>query len=163
MPVVESFSTRYLLVGLEMCHDILKRHLGSVRASIFPLPASLCAVLCWKKIIEFQFLAHFRIQTTTSSQLATEGYAATQLLGGQLADALGSKWVLAAGLSCWSLATAFTPLAAANGAAPLLATRLALGLGEGGETVGLDGLNSGEKRQKSAITWKMRLKNNGKR
>lgn len=59
------------------------------------------------------------------------GYAATQLLGGQLADALGSKWVLAAGLSCWSLATAFTPLAAANGAAPLLATRLTLGLGEG--------------------------------
>ena len=49
-----------------------------------------------------------------------------------MADALGSKWVLAAGLSCWSLATAFTPLAAANGAAPLLATRLALGLGEGG-------------------------------
>ena len=78
------------------------------------------------------FLALFLEAKTTSSQLATEGYAATQLLGGQLADALGSKWVLAAGLSCWSLATAFTPLAAANGAAPLLATRLALGLGEGG-------------------------------
>ena len=75
----------------------------------------------------------FLLQSTTTSQpMATEGYAATQLLGGQLADALGSKWVLAAGLSCWSLATAFTPLAAANGAAPLLATRLALGLGEGG-------------------------------
>eukprot|EP00435_Cladocopium_sp_Y103_P031390 s207_g7.t4 len=59
------------------------------------------------------------------------GYAATQLLGGQLADSLGAKWILAAGLSCWSLATALTPLAAASGAAPLLATRLALGLGEG--------------------------------
>ena len=59
------------------------------------------------------------------------GYAGTQLLGGQLADELGAKWVLAAGLSCWSLATAVTPLAAAAGAAPLLATRLALGLGEG--------------------------------
>jgi len=65
-----------------------------------------------------------------------------------LADALGSKWVLAAGLSCWSLATAITPLAAANGAAPLLATRLALGLGEGG----LGWENDGEKLQKSAIT-----------
>ncbi|CAK9043498.1 unnamed protein product [Durusdinium trenchii] len=59
------------------------------------------------------------------------GYAGTQLLGGQLADALGAKWVLAGGLSCWSLATALTPLAAAWGALPLLATRLALGLGEG--------------------------------
>lgn len=59
------------------------------------------------------------------------GYAATQLLGGQLADDLGAKWVLAIGLGCWSLATALTPLAAALGAAPLLATRLALGLGEG--------------------------------
>ena len=58
------------------------------------------------------------------------GYAATQLLGGQLADALGAKWVLAAGLSCWSLATALTPWAAESGA--LLPTRLALGLGEGG-------------------------------
>lgn len=59
------------------------------------------------------------------------GYATTQLLGGQLADSLGAKWILAAGLSCWSLATALTPLAAASGAGPLLATRLALGLGEG--------------------------------
>ncbi|CAE7673432.1 PHT4 [Symbiodinium sp. CCMP2592] len=59
------------------------------------------------------------------------GYAATQLLGGRLADVLGTKWVLAAGLSTWSLATALTPLAAAAGAGPLLAVRLALGLGEG--------------------------------
>lgn len=59
------------------------------------------------------------------------GYATTQLVGGQLADSLGAKWILAGGLSCWSLATALTPLAAASGAGPLLATRLALGLGEG--------------------------------
>ncbi|CAJ1346710.1 unnamed protein product [Effrenium voratum] len=59
------------------------------------------------------------------------GYAATQLLGGQLADALGAKGVLAAGLAVWSLATAATPWAAALGATPLLAVRLALGLGEG--------------------------------
>eukprot|EP00438_Fugacium_kawagutii_P010783 Skav220895 [mRNA] locus=scaffold3880:87722:90575:+ [translate_table: standard] len=67
------------------------------------------------------------------------GYAATQLLGGQLADALGAKWVLAAGLSCWSLATALTPWAAAAGAAPLLVVRLALGLGEGEVGMELEG------------------------
>ena len=64
-------------------------------------------------------------------QIFHRGYATTQLVGGQLADSLGAKWILAGGLSCWSLATALTPLAAASGAGPLLATRLALGLGEG--------------------------------
>ena len=116
------------------------------------IPNSLrdCVLFFVGKNHRILFLALFLEATSTSSQLATEGYAATQLLGGQLADALGSKWVLAAGLSCWSLATAFTPLAAANGAAPLLATRLALGLGEGGlGWVGLDGLNSGKMTEKS--------------
>lgn len=147
MPVVESL--KLVSFGRPRnvsWHPYAKRHLGCVRASIFPSPARLFFV---GKNHWILFLAHFRIQaTSTSSQLATEGYAATQLLGGQLADALGSKWVLAAGLSCWSLATAITPLAAANGAAPLLAARLALGLGEGG-WVGLDGLNSGKMTEKS--------------
>lgn len=59
-------------------------------------------------------------------------------MGGQLADALGAKWVLAGGLSCWSLATALTPWAAAAGAAPLLVVRLALGLGEGQGAAGAE-------------------------
>ena len=140
-----------------MCHAILMlRGIWDGGAVYSASPPGLCAVLCWKKTIDF--LAPFSFQSTTSSQLmATEGYAATQLLGGQLADALGSKWVLAAGLSCWSLATAFTPLAAANGAAPLLATRLALGLGEGG-----DGLGMGWMDELCQVVGKMTEKNGRK-
>jgi len=59
------------------------------------------------------------------------GYAATQVLGGALADRHGGKRVLAAGVALWSLFTALTPAAAAAGAFPLLAARAALGVGEG--------------------------------
>ncbi|KAJ9521589.1 hypothetical protein QJQ45_008921 [Haematococcus lacustris] len=59
------------------------------------------------------------------------GYALTQVLGGQLADKLGGKVVLAAGVSLWSLLTAATPAAAAAGVVPLLAARVLLGVGEG--------------------------------
>jgi ACS family sodium-dependent inorganic phosphate cotransporter len=51
--------------------------------------------------------------------------------GGQLADRLGGKRVLAAGLAAWSLATFLTPAAARAGAPQLLLARVALGLGEG--------------------------------
>lgn len=59
------------------------------------------------------------------------GYAGTQLLGGQLADRLGGKLVLTVGISLWSIFTAAIPGAAAMGTAPLLASRVMLGLGEG--------------------------------
>lgn len=59
------------------------------------------------------------------------GYAATQVLGGQLADKYGGKVVLASAVTLWSLFTAAIPAAAAAGSFPLLATRVMLGVGEG--------------------------------
>jgi ACS family sodium-dependent inorganic phosphate cotransporter len=59
------------------------------------------------------------------------GYAATQVLGGSLADKHGGKRVLAVGVALWSVFTALTPAAAAAGAAPLLIVRALLGVGEG--------------------------------
>lgn len=59
------------------------------------------------------------------------GYAFTQILGGQLADRYGGKYVLAAGVASWSVFTALTPEAAASGVFPLIATRILLGVGEG--------------------------------
>eukprot|EP00953_Heterococcus_sp_UTEX-ZZ885_P002566 1900-Heterococcus_DN1.PRE.3 len=59
------------------------------------------------------------------------GYALTQMLGGWLADKYGGRYTLAAGLTAWSVFTLLTPAAAALGSVPLLATRVALGLGEG--------------------------------
>jgi ACS family sodium-dependent inorganic phosphate cotransporter len=58
------------------------------------------------------------------------GYALTQMLGGWLADRYGGKFTLAAGLTAWSVFTIATSSAAALGNAPLLATRVGLGLGE---------------------------------
>ncbi|KIZ02030.1 major facilitator superfamily transporter [Monoraphidium neglectum] len=59
------------------------------------------------------------------------GYATTQILGGALSDRYGGKAVLAGGVALWSLFTGLTPQAAAGGAAPLLAARVLLGVGEG--------------------------------
>lgn len=59
------------------------------------------------------------------------GYMATQLLGGSLADRYGGKVVLTCGVAAWSLTTLLTPEAAALGVAPLVAMRVAMGLGEG--------------------------------
>ena len=59
------------------------------------------------------------------------GYAATQILGGRLADNYGGKLVLTTGVALWSLFTCVTPFAAAHGTASLLAARVLLGVGEG--------------------------------
>lgn len=59
------------------------------------------------------------------------GYAATQVLGGSLADRYGGKFVLTTGVFLWSLFTVLTPGAAAAGTVPLLAARVLLGVGEG--------------------------------
>lgn len=59
------------------------------------------------------------------------GYAATQILGGRLADKYGGKAVLGAGLAVWSLCTVLTPIAAAHSTASLLATRIVLGMAQG--------------------------------
>lgn len=74
------------------------------------------------------------------------GYAATQLLGGYLADRYGGRRVMAAGVLWFSLASAALPLAlsapvaAAGLTVPaVLAARCAVGLGEG---VALPAMNS---------------------
>lgn len=59
------------------------------------------------------------------------GYAITQILGGHLSDRLGGKWVLSFGMASWSVFTFLTPHAAKSSFGVLLATRIALGLGEG--------------------------------
>ena len=53
------------------------------------------------------------------------------MLGGSLADRLGGKRVLAAGVGLWSFFTFATPSAAQGGTATLLAARVLLGVGEG--------------------------------
>lgn len=58
------------------------------------------------------------------------GYAATQLVGGALADRYGGKAVLASGVVAWSVFTFLTPDAAAAGSTTLIACRIAMGLGE---------------------------------
>jgi len=90
------------------------------RSNISTAVLSMTSEFGWTKTFEGVVLSSFFV-----------GYAATQLLGGQLADAYGGKPVLAAGLSLWSLATFATPLAARSGAGLLLLSRVALGLGEG--------------------------------
>lgn len=59
------------------------------------------------------------------------GYLLTQVLGGVWADKYGGKRVLGFGVIWWSLATAFTPIAARLGLPYLLAARACMGIGEG--------------------------------
>lgn len=58
------------------------------------------------------------------------GYLWPQMLGGWIADRLGGKWVLAAGVALWSAATFLTPPAASLSFGALLLARVALGGGE---------------------------------
>jgi ACS family sodium-dependent inorganic phosphate cotransporter len=58
------------------------------------------------------------------------GYLLLQVVGGRLADRFGGKIVLAAGVLFWSLFTVLTPPAAFLGLGVLLATRIAMGMGE---------------------------------
>jgi MFS transporter, ACS family, solute carrier family 17 (sodium-dependent inorganic phosphate cotransporter), other len=54
------------------------------------------------------------------------------VIGGYLSTTLGGKGVLGNGVVVWSMFTMLTPPAAATGSLPtLLATRLAMGCGEG--------------------------------
>ena len=59
------------------------------------------------------------------------GYLLTQVAGGWLAERLGGKIVLGAGVLFWSLFTLLTPVAALGGLTALLAARVLMGVGEG--------------------------------
>ena len=58
------------------------------------------------------------------------GYLMLQIVGGRLADRFGGKIVLGVGVLLWSLFTVLTPWAALAGFGILLATRVAMGMGE---------------------------------
>jgi ACS family sodium-dependent inorganic phosphate cotransporter len=59
------------------------------------------------------------------------GYLLTQVAGGWLAERLGGKLVLGAGVLFWSLFTLLTPVAALGGLSALLVARVLMGVGEG--------------------------------
>jgi len=59
------------------------------------------------------------------------GYMVTQVLGGWLAQKWGGKFVLGFGVLWWSAFTILTPLSAMTSFPVLIATRIAMGLGEG--------------------------------
>ncbi|MEZ5560002.1 MAG: ACS family MFS transporter [Pseudomonadales bacterium] len=58
------------------------------------------------------------------------GYLLLQVVGGRLADRFGGKVVLGTGVLLWSLFTILTPPAAFLGFGLLIATRIAMGMGE---------------------------------
>jgi len=59
------------------------------------------------------------------------GYATTQIIGGALADGFGGEFLLVLAMLLWSIATAFTPAAAAAGPVQIISARILLGAGEG--------------------------------
>ncbi|NOR19343.1 MAG: MFS transporter [Xanthomonadales bacterium] len=59
------------------------------------------------------------------------GYMVTQVMGGWLAQKWGGKAVLGFGVVWWSVFTMLTPLSALTSFPVLIATRIAMGLGEG--------------------------------
>ena len=90
------------------------------RSNISTAIIPMAEAFSWDKIAEGGVLSAFFY-----------GYALTQIVGGRAADRFGGKNVLLFGVVAWSLATFFTPAAAAAGTAPLLLARVSLGAGEG--------------------------------
>ena len=90
------------------------------RSNISTAIIPMAKAFSWDKVAEGGVLSAFFY-----------GYGLTQIVGGRAADRFGGKNVLLFGVAAWSLATFFTPAAAAAGAAPLLLARAALGAGEG--------------------------------
>ncbi len=113
----KSLPRRYVLVALS-CIAILICYLDRINISVAIIPMS--EDLGWAPDKQGLALSSFFV-----------GYLLTQILGGGLADKYGGKVVLAVGVLIWSVATLFTPPAAAAGFAILIAVRIAMGLGEG--------------------------------
>ena len=78
------------------------------RSNISTAIIPMAEAFSWDKIAEGGVLSAFFY-----------GYALTQIVGGRAADRFGGKNVLLFGVVAWSLATFFTPAAAAAGTAPL--------------------------------------------
>jgi MFS family permease len=113
----EYWPRRYTVVALS-CAAILICYLDRINISIAIIPMS--EDLGWAPDKQGLALSSFFV-----------GYLLTQILGGRLADKYGGKAILAIGVLVWSVATLFTPPAAAAGFGILIATRIAMGVGEG--------------------------------
>ncbi len=110
-------SSWQLLVGLcALSVVICYADRSNISTAILPMAESFG----WDKTFQGLILSSFFL-----------GYAVTQIIGGQLADRLGGKLVLAAGVAIWSLFTYALPAAAAAGTLPLLGARVLLGVSEG--------------------------------
>src|SRR5580698_7149001 len=82
-------------------------------------------------IAEAYHLSDVQLGKVFSAMLV--GYALFQAVGGRLADRLGPRWVLAAGVMWWGIFTALTAMVPANIAGALLifvVVRFLLGAGE---------------------------------
>jgi ACS family sodium-dependent inorganic phosphate cotransporter len=92
-------------------------YLDRVNLSVAIIP--MAAELGWNLETQGRVLSAFFV-----------GYLILQIAGGRLADRVGGKVVLGAGVLLWSCFTILTPLAAFAGLVPLLLARIGLGLGE---------------------------------
>jgi ACS family sodium-dependent inorganic phosphate cotransporter len=102
--------------------------------ALFALATALCYVDRVNISIAIIPLAHDRGYDAAARGLVLSaffwGYLWPQMPGGWIADRLGGKRVMIAGVALWSAATFFTPPAAALSFGALLAMRAALGAGE---------------------------------
>ncbi len=115
--IKEYWPRRYTLVAMS-CAAILICYLDRINISVAIIPMS--EDFGWAPDKQGLALSSFFV-----------GYLLSQILGGRLADKYGGKAVLAIGVLVWSVATLFTPPAAAAGFAILIAVRIAMGVGEG--------------------------------
>ena len=109
--------TRYSVIGLAAA-AVFICYMDRVIIAIAIIP--MAADFGWSAEEQGRVLASFFV-----------GYLLTQIAGGWLAERLGGKLVLGAGVVFWSLFTLLAPVAAAGGLTALLVTRILMGIGEG--------------------------------
>ncbi|HIG42673.1 MAG TPA: MFS transporter [Gammaproteobacteria bacterium] len=107
---------RYILVSLTFV-SVFICYIDRVNISIAIIP--MAEELNWNLQTQGMVLSSFFV-----------GYLLLQIIGGRLSDRFGGKVVLGAGVLLWSLFTILTPPAAWVGISLLIATRIAMGMGE---------------------------------
>ena len=107
---------RYSVVGLAFA-SVFVCYIDRVNISVAIIP--MAEELGWNMQTQGTVLSSFFI-----------GYLLLQIVGGRLADRFGGKVVLGFGVLAWSVFTILTPPAAWLGFGILIATRIAMGMGE---------------------------------
>ncbi|MDP7577611.1 MAG: ACS family MFS transporter, partial [Pseudomonadales bacterium] len=107
---------RYIVVGMAFL-SVFICYIDRVNISIAIIP--MAEELNWSLQTQGTVLSSFFV-----------GYLLLQIVGGRLSDRFGGKVVLGAGVLLWSLFTILTPPAAMVGISLLIATRIAMGMGE---------------------------------